>query len=57
MPLIPRLLPLALIAFLASGVDGEARPRRHPAPVAAPVRPGPSAMVAAANPMAVDAGL
>jgi gamma-glutamyltranspeptidase/glutathione hydrolase len=59
--LTTRLLSLALAAAVAAGgAPAQARPRPHPAPLAsAPETTGTAAhaMVAAANPMAVDAGL
>ena len=57
-----RALPFALLSLLSVGVAGAAPPiatAPAPAPSAAPVKSAfaPHAMVAAANPMAVDAGL
>ena len=49
-----RLLPLSLAALLLAAAPAMAKPARHAVAMA---KTGPHAMVAAASPMAVDAGL
>jgi gamma-glutamyltranspeptidase / glutathione hydrolase len=54
-----RALPLAFLSLLSLGIAGAAPPVATAPPASAPVKSAfaPHAMVAAANPMAVDAGL